>query len=48
MPFKSVAQQHFMFAKHPKVAQKWADKYGVPSDLPKKLSKGKGKKNVKK
>lgn len=42
MPFKSKAQQKFMFAKHPKIAQKWADKYGVPKNLPKK------KKNINK
>ena len=29
MPFKSVKQKKFMFAKHPKIAKKWADKYGV-------------------
>lgn len=29
MPFKSFKQQAFMFAKHPKIAKKWADKYGA-------------------
>lgn len=24
MPFKSKAQQRFMFAKHPKIAKRWA------------------------
>jgi hypothetical protein len=28
MPFKSVAQRKFLFAKHPKVAKNWAHKYG--------------------
>lgn len=36
MPFKSKAQQGFMFAKKPAVAKKWAKKYGVPKNLPKK------------
>ena len=29
MPFKSFKQQSFMFAKHPEIAKKWADKYGT-------------------
>lgn len=33
MPFKSKAQMRYLFAKHPKVAQDWADKYGIPDDL---------------
>ena len=43
MPFKSKAQQGFMFSKHPKIAKKWVKKYGVPSDLPEKISKRKVK-----
>ena len=43
MPFKSEAQKGFMFAKHPEIAKKWADKYGVPKGLPEKLGKGKSK-----
>jgi len=39
MPFKSKAQQKFMFAKHPGIAKRWADKYGVSKDLPKKVKK---------
>ena len=35
MPFKSKAQQGYMFAKHPKIAKRWAKKYGMPKDLPK-------------
>lgn len=34
MPFKSKAQQGFLFAKKPELAKKWADKYGVDKDLP--------------
>lgn len=26
MPFKSKAQQRFMFARHPRIAQRWAKK----------------------
>lgn len=29
MSFKSYKQQKFMFAKHPKIAKKWAHKYGT-------------------
>jgi len=36
MPFKSKAQQKFLFAKKPVLAKKWADKYGVSKNLPKK------------
>jgi len=35
-PFKSKAQQKFLFAKKPKLAKKWAKKYGVPKGLPEK------------
>jgi hypothetical protein len=28
MPFKSEAQRKLMWAKHPKIAKKWSDKYG--------------------
>jgi len=44
MPFKSKAQQRFMFARHPEIAKRWAKKYGVPESLPeKKLRKAKRK-----
>jgi hypothetical protein len=39
MPFKSKAQQAYMFAKHPKIARRWAKKYGPASGLPKKKRK---------
>jgi hypothetical protein len=41
MPFKSKAQMRMMFAKHPEIAKDWADKYGVPKDLPEKKKKPK-------
>jgi len=28
MPFKSSKQRAYMYAKHPKIAKKWAKKYG--------------------
>lgn len=38
MPFKSKSQQRFMFSKHPKIAKRWAKKYGVSKDLPEKVA----------
>lgn len=29
MPFKSAKQRRFMYAKHPKIAKRWAKKYGT-------------------
>jgi hypothetical protein len=29
MPFRSVKQRKFMFANHPKIAKRWAKKYGT-------------------
>lgn len=29
MPFKSLAQQRFMFSQKPEIAKKWAKKYGT-------------------
>jgi hypothetical protein len=37
MPFKSQAQQGYLFSQKPKLAKKWADKYGVPKSLPQKV-----------
>lgn len=34
MPFRSKAQQRFMFARHPAIAKRWASEYGVPKNLP--------------
>ena len=36
MPFKSKSQQRFMFARHPKIAKRWAKKYGISRSLPEK------------
>lgn len=38
MPFKSLAQERFLYAKKPELAAKWQAKYGQPGDLPKKVS----------
>jgi len=48
MPFQSESQRKFLWAKHPKLAQRWADKYGTPKDLPEHKSKGKLYRRVKK
>lgn len=29
MPFKSAKQRRFLYAKHPKIAKRWAKKYGA-------------------
>jgi len=34
MPFKSEAQRRYLFMHEPKLAKKWAHKYGTPSNLP--------------
>lgn len=47
MPFRSKAQQAFMFLKHPSIAKRWADKYGTPKNLPKHVKKP-AKKPIKK
>jgi hypothetical protein len=39
MPFKSSAQRRFMFAKHPKIAERWAHEYPHQGKLPKHASK---------
>jgi len=28
MPFKSVKQRKYIYAKHPKIAKRWTEKYG--------------------
>lgn len=38
MPFKSLAQEHFLFAKHPEIAAKWANKTSNMKKLPEKVS----------
>jgi hypothetical protein len=44
MPFKSKAQQGFMFAKHPKIAKRWAKETPRMASLPKKAKKKGGRK----
>ena len=34
MPFKSEAQRRLLWAKHPKLAKRWAHEYKTPKDLP--------------
>ncbi len=41
MPFKSKAQQRFMYAKHPKIAKKWAKKTSSFKSLPARAKKRK-------
>jgi len=36
MPFKSKAQQRWMFARHPKMAKRWAKKTPNMKSLPEK------------
>lgn len=40
-PFKSKAQQRFMFAKEPSIAKRWAKKYGVSKKLPERIKQNK-------
>jgi hypothetical protein len=42
MPFKSKAQQRFMFATMPKTAKKWAKKTSSTKRLPERVAKKKG------
>jgi hypothetical protein len=39
MPFKSKAQMRLMYARKPKLAKKWAKKYGVPKNLDERVKK---------
>ena len=39
MPFKSLAQMRFMYAKNPKMAKEWASKTPNIKSLPKKVKK---------
>lgn len=41
MPFESKAQQRFMFARHPKIAKRWAAETGDFKDLPEHKSQKK-------
>jgi len=42
MPFKSKAQMRYLYAKHPKIAKRWAKEYGTPKNLPSKKKKDSG------
>ena len=44
MPFKSKAQQGFMFAKHPKIAKRWAKETTRMKSLPARAKKKGGRK----
>ncbi len=39
MPYKSRAQVGLMHAKHPEIAKRWDQKYGVPKGLPEHVGK---------
>lgn len=39
MPFKSKAQEKFLFANKPKMAKQWAKETPSQSDLPEKIAK---------
>lgn len=41
MPFKSKAQERYLFAKHPELAKRWLAEYGQPRRLPKKVKRAK-------
>lgn len=41
MPFKSKAQMRYMFARHPKMAEEWADKTKNIKALPEHVAKAK-------
>lgn len=43
MPFKSKAQQRFMFAKHPRIAKRWAKETKNIKGLPNKKKRKKKK-----
>lgn len=40
MPFKSLAQMKFMFARHPEMAKEWAKNTPSIKTLPKKAKNG--------
>lgn len=41
MPFHSVKQRKFMFAKHPEIAKRWVNKCGAKIVSPKRVNKKK-------
>lgn len=48
MPFKSKAQERFMFAKHPKIAKEFASKTKNMKSLPEKVHRSSAKSAAKK
>lgn len=40
MPYQSKAQVGFMHAKHPGIAKRWDETYGVPKNLPSHKGEG--------
>lgn len=48
MPFKSKAQQGFLFANHPKIAKRWAKETPNIKSLPEHVKKKVLKKSIKK
>ena len=46
MPFKSESQRRFMYAKHPRIAERWSKKEKASKDLPEKKKKKKSKKEA--
>ena len=43
MPFKSVKQRKYMWARHPEIAKKWTKKYGSKIKKGRKITKSKKK-----
>jgi len=41
MPFKSKAQVKYLYAKHPDIAKKWRNQFGISSQLPNRVKKKK-------
>ena len=46
MPFKSKKQQAFLWAKEPKIAKRWTNKYGSAKNTGGKIKKNKPKKII--
>lgn len=43
MPFKSIAQRAFLYAKHPEIAKRWAKETSKAKKLPQHVKKPKHK-----
>lgn len=44
MPFRSMAQRKFMYAKHPDIAKRWSSEYPNQGKLPVHVKKQQNKK----